>query len=246
MELQSNKIYAPKELANWFGVKPHTFSNTRIKKLEILKQYCDFEDLGNKGIKVTKVHMAEYAGNTRKIVEKDFKEAWTGGRKVSSFKSGNNLNTIKETADYIYKKNEKILNVKPVTIYNTTCAVKRDWYGIPKIREGSKGRCKWVYCAVNIEKNVYRYLTEEEQAIKKEMLEAFFKDDGQRTEELKKLQQSKKLGEISDAEYIQKSEEILGIAENGNWDKFNKQFMERIGVYCDFVLELEDAAYAEA
>ena len=76
------------------------------------------------------------------------------------------------------------------------------------------------------------------------MLKAFFKDDGQRTEELKKLQQSKKLGEISDAEYIQKSEEILGIAENGNWDKFNKQFMERIGVYCDFVLELEDVAYA--
>lgn len=243
MELQSNKVYTPKELAVWFGVKPHTFSNTRTKKLELLKQYCKFEDLGNKGVKIIEVYISEYIGNTRKIVEKDFKEAWSKGKIVNGFYQGNNLNTIKETADYIYNKNEKVLTVKQTTVYQTTCAVKRDWYGIPKIREGLKGRCRWVYCVVDFENNIYRYLTEEEQEIKKEMLKLFFKNEGERVEELKKLQQSKKLGEISDTEYIRKSEDILGIAEGGNWDKFNKRFMERIGECCDFVLELEDAAF---
>lgn len=245
MELQENKIYTAKEIAEWFGVKVNTFSNYRKKKLEILKQYCDFKDLGRKGIKVTKVYISEYAGKTRQIIERDFKEAWSKGvnKEVKYFVPGNNLNTIKEAADYIYRKNEDVLNVKPVTVYKTTCSVKRDWYGIAKGRDGSKGRCKWVYCVIDAENQVYRYFTEEEAAIKKEMLKIFFKDEAQRAEEIKGLQESRKLGEISDAEYIQKSEEILGLAEGGDWDQFNDQFMKRIGAQCGFVLELEESAF---
>lgn len=35
----------------------------------------------------------------------------------------------------------------------------------------------------------------------------------------------------------------LGIAEGGEWDRFNQQFMETIGCYCDFALELEESGF---
>lgn len=33
------------------------------------------------------------------------------------------------------------------------------------------------------------------------------------------------------------------LAEGGDWDKFNQQFMETTGCYCDFALELEETAF---
>ena len=230
--LQEEQRYSSEEIADWFGIKPKTFSNFREEKLSILKQYCDFEDLGRKGIKVNKVFISEYAGKTRKIVERDFEEAWH-----------ENPNSLKFASDYIYKKNKAILKVKPITVYSVTCAVKREWYGIPKIKNGVKGTCEWVYAVIDYENKKFRYLTKEEQILRKQMLHQFFKDEGERIDEVKKLQESKKLGEISIEEYLTKSEEILGIAENGDWDEFNYQFMKVINEDCKFALELIPSAF---
>lgn len=232
MLLQENIVYTMKELAEWFGIKPASFSNRKQNRLKELSSYCDFEDRGRKGIYIKKVYIAEYGGKARKIIERDFKEAWK-----------DNPNTIKNASDYICKKNKKILTVNNNTMYQYTCAVKRDWYGIAGSTGGRKGRCKWVYCVIDKENKTCRYLTKEEEKIKKEMLKIFFKDKEERAEEVKKLQKSRQLGEINDKEYIEKSEEILGIAEGGEWDKFNQQFMETIGCYCDFALELEETAF---
>lgn len=210
------------------GVSAKYFSNQRIKKLKELSSYCDFEDRGRKGFYVKKVYIAEYGGKARKIVERDFKEAWK-----------DNPNTIKNASDYICEKNRKFLTVTDNTVYQYTCTVKRDWYGVA----GKKGRCKWVYCVIDKENKTCRYLTEEEEKIKKEMLKIFFKDEEERAEEVKKLQKSRQLGEISDKEYIEESEKILGIAEGGEWDRFNQQFMKTIGCYCDFALELEESGF---
>ena len=37
MELQENKVYTVAELAEWFKITQKTFSNTRAKRLEMLK-----------------------------------------------------------------------------------------------------------------------------------------------------------------------------------------------------------------
>lgn len=55
MILEENKIYTNAEMAQWFKVTEKTFRNSRKKKLEILKEYCNFEDLRGK-IKIIAIY----------------------------------------------------------------------------------------------------------------------------------------------------------------------------------------------
>lgn len=50
-----------KELALWFGIKPNSFAHSKLKKLEELKKYADYEILPNKKIKINKVHIPYYS-----------------------------------------------------------------------------------------------------------------------------------------------------------------------------------------
>ena len=49
-----------KDLAAWFQVSPGSFSNNKAKKLEELKRYCKFEDMGRKGINILEIYEAYY------------------------------------------------------------------------------------------------------------------------------------------------------------------------------------------
>ena len=59
LELQLGIIKA-NELADWFGIKLKSFSNTRVKKLKELEAYADFEDLGKAGINITNIKKPIY------------------------------------------------------------------------------------------------------------------------------------------------------------------------------------------
>ena len=50
-----------KELADWFRIKEKSFRDTRAKKLEILKEYAEFENLRGK-VNILKI--------SREIIEK--------------------------------------------------------------------------------------------------------------------------------------------------------------------------------
>lgn len=229
------RIFKASELAEWKSITPKTFSNNRKKYLEELKYYCDFEDLGKAGIKITKVKIPEYLGKAKTIVKKDFMEAWQ-----------DNPNSLKNAAHYIYKKNEPILTVKEQTVYQYTCNVKREWFGIPKKCRGVKGHCNWVYAVVDKENGKFRYLTEEEQEIKNKMIKEFFCDTitPRQLEEVKGLQESLKLGEITSEEYIQLSEETMHTTA-ADWAEFDVKFMTAIGENCNFALELIEEAWEE-
>ena len=219
------------EVAEWFHISPKAYSNTKKKKLEVLKQYCKFEDLGRKGVNITEIYIYEFSGKTREIVENEFLEAWK-----------ENPNTLKNAADYIYSKRQNDLTVKPITVYNCTCKVKRDWFGVPKKCGGSKGYCNWVYAVYDIETNKYRYLTEEEQQIRAKLLKEFYKDSDARIEEIAKLKESYKLGEISKEDYDTMTDEVLGFNFEGDWDKFNRAFEEAIHLPTGWAIELIEAA----
>ena len=185
--LEKNKLYTSAEMADWFGVKPKTYSRTKSKYLEKLKQYAQFEDLGRKGIKIINVYFDEYVKtSTKKVVQQEFENSW-----------GKHPNTLKAVADDIYQNNKEKLLVKENTVYQATGQVKRDWYGVAKKRGGSKGSCRWIHCVFDLELGHYRYFTPEEQKIRNKLLNIFFKDSAQRICEVKELQNSYKIGEIS-------------------------------------------------
>ena len=235
MELEAGKIYRIKELAEWKGISPTTFSNSKKKHLKELEAYCNFEDLGRKGIRILNVKWPIFLGKAKTIVENDFMEAWQ-----------DNPNSLKNAAHYIYTKNEPILTVKEQTVYQYTCNVKREWFGIPKKGRGVKGHCNWVYAVVDKENGKFRYLTEEEQEIKNKMIKEFFCDTitPKQLEEVKGLQESLKLGEITSEEYIQLSEETMHTTA-ADWAEFDAKFMTAIGENCNFALELIEEAWKE-
>ena len=235
MELEAGKIYRIKELAEWKGITPGAFSNKRERHLKELEAYCNFEDLGRKGIRILDVKWPIFLGKAKTIVENDFMEAWQ-----------DNPNSLKNAAHYIYIKNEPVLTVKEQTVYQYTCNVKREWFGIPKKCRGVKGHCNWVYAVVDKENGKFRYLTEEEQEIKNKMIKEFFCDTitPRQLEEVKGLQESLKLGEITSEEYIQLSEETMHTTA-ADWEEFDAKFMTAIGENCNFALELIEEAWEE-
>ena len=59
MILEEGKIYTNSQLAEWFKVKPVTFTKSKQKKLEYLKNFAEFEKVKGK-IKITKVLEPNY------------------------------------------------------------------------------------------------------------------------------------------------------------------------------------------
>lgn len=59
MILEEGKIYTNEELAEWFQIKPPSFTKTKRKKLEYLKYFADFEEVKRK-IKIIKVYEPNY------------------------------------------------------------------------------------------------------------------------------------------------------------------------------------------
>lgn len=58
--LLETKKYSSKQIAEWMGIKPATFSKYRAAKLEELSIYCRYEEVGKK-INVLEVYDAEYS-----------------------------------------------------------------------------------------------------------------------------------------------------------------------------------------
>ena len=52
-------IMTNKELADWFRIKEKSFRDTRAKKLEILKEYAEFENLRGK-VNILKISRFPY------------------------------------------------------------------------------------------------------------------------------------------------------------------------------------------
>jgi hypothetical protein len=98
-ELQPG-ITTNKELAEWFGIKEVTFRNKKQEKLELLKDYCDFEELPDGKINITYVETAglKYEKKKSKNMELINKkvEEYTLGSKTKCSKGTTMLKRMKE------------------------------------------------------------------------------------------------------------------------------------------------------
>ena len=162
MKLTEGKIKST-ELAEWFGIKPQTLRTTKEKRYEILKDYCDFEEVYG-GVLVSEVYCDTYSKVSPKSIIKDkVKECWD--------ESG--LDTCSKVSKKIEPQLPALgVHLKSNTIYNYTWKGKNALWGKAGGQEGEIGYCDYLWAKeVN---GSYEPLTEEEIKIKKEITHKFY------------------------------------------------------------------------
>lgn len=129
-------IMTNKELADWFRIKEKSFRDTRAKKLEILKEYAEFENLRGK-VNILKIKKPIYTKGSEnyKLIKEKTIEQW----------SSTGLDTCKLVAEKIKKNYKAKLTVSDTTLYSYTCNSKRELWG-KAFGEGEIGYCVYELC----------------------------------------------------------------------------------------------------
>lgn len=170
------------ELAEWFGIKTKTFTNTRVKKLEELKEYATFEAMSGKGkVNILEIKIPVYVKKTANYmkVKSHIDENW----------SDNGLDKKKNVAERIFnKKDEYHLNLKYSTTYAYTCKGSNELYGSAREPDkgGEIGNCRYVLCVEDRETKELRWFTKEEFQKKIELKEKYLRRfDSEEYQEIK-------------------------------------------------------------
>ena len=165
------RLYTSKELAEWFGISPTSFYKYREKKLEELKAFADFEQVGNKQkkIKITYIYEPVYSkqgsANFKKIKDQ-VDEVW----------DASGLDTCKRVSEKIMEKNNYALAIKDSTVYNYTLKSRNILYGKPFDGVGGTlGSCRYSWVKEE-EDGSLRELTQEEQNIKEKLIKKYYGD----------------------------------------------------------------------
>lgn len=165
------RLYTSKELAEWFGISPASFYKYREKKLEELKAFADFEQVGNKQkkIKITYIYEPVYSkqgsANFNKIKDQ-----------VDKVWDASGLDTCKRVSEKIMEKNNYALAIKDSTVYNYTLKSRNILYGKPFDGVGGTlGSCRYSWVKEE-EDGSLRELTSEEQEIKDKLIKKYYGD----------------------------------------------------------------------
>lgn len=188
-----------KELAEWFGIKEKSFRDTRAKKLEILKEYAEFENLRGKVniLKIKKPIYTKGSENYKLIKEKTVEQWNTTG-----------LDTCSLVAEKIKKNYNDKLFISDTTLYSYTCNSKRELWG-KAYGSGEIGHCIYELCKeIN---NECIPFTEEEKNIKSKLLKKYF---GNADEKLFFITDMVKKGEIEQEEVGKTLEDMMNLDNN--------------------------------
>ena len=168
MELKENHIIENQELADWFGIKKSSLEagGMKKKKLEELKEYCDFEILKGK-VFIKKVYIDTYTKNRSKIYKTLLQEM------PKQIKNGQPWTCTQIGNYYYYKYNKSLGGLESTYEYNTR-KVRNEIWGKPQ----KEGNIRRVFCKMNKgatpKGNKYELLTIEEKKIVKEIAKNYF------------------------------------------------------------------------
>ena len=214
------RIYSNKELAEWFGITPASFSKYKEKKLEQLKAFADFEQVGNvqKKIKITRIYQPIYCKQgsaTFNKIKSQVDEVW----------DPDGLDTCKRVSQKILEKNQYALAIADSTAYNYTLRSRNDLYGRPFDEAGgSLGHCRYMWCKEDDQGNL-SVLTPEEEQIKQKLMKKYF---GDATEKQILVQGMVEAGEIKKEEawdILTQMTNMRGV----NFYTFLKELQETLG-----------------
>jgi hypothetical protein len=227
MELQENKIYTSAELAEWFKITPKTFSNTRIKRLEILKDYCSFEDLGRKGILIKDVYIFEYKGKASARVKQLFDEMWGY--------QGENIDRGTKVAEKMFRQEK--FDIKLSTLKNYVNQERKRRYGKISSKKhpqesGKDGSCRFIFCKITPSGEMLHFNNLEMKIIKDIRKKYNF---GEETEEYQAFREAYQSGEITQEEWADYTENY----EKDKWDEYCAEVAHNIESFVGFGVQVE-------
>lgn len=206
------------DLAAWFGIQPKTFKSHKKKKLEVLKNFCKFEETRG-GVKVLEIYEPVYSkklSKARQTVENEFEVMW----------SDTGLDTCSRVGLAIKKKMGNELSIKESTAQKYAVAARNELYGKPYQGGGRLGNCVMIWCKKEGDGATakYEFLTEEETKIKDMLLKKYY---GNATEKQLIVQDMVDRGEITKEEAWDILEALTG--GRANFYDFLCDLQEQLG-----------------
>ena len=214
------------ELAEWFGIKPNSFRNTKTQKLEELKRFAEFEVEKTK-VRITKIYKSVYVKKKSadySIVKEEFTQVYNKSK----------IDTASNVSKKIYNKRKNDLTIKESTTYEYTRAARNELYGKPFVGCGERGVCRYIW-AKQIGDGQYERFNETEQAIYKRLLVKYFKGADEKTIFVRDMI---KRGEITEEEAWGVYEDMMNLEQG--FMNFKIEMEEAIGYPIVRVTEIEN------
>lgn len=214
------------ELAEWFGIKPNSFRNTKTQKLEELKRFAEFEIEKTK-VRITKIYKSVYVKKKSadySIVKEEFTQVYNKSK----------IDTASNVSKKIYNKRKNDLTIKESTTYEYTRAARNELYGKPFVGCGEKGVCRYIW-AKQIGEGQYERFNDTEQAIYKRLLVKYFKGADEKTIFVRDMI---KRGEITEEEAWGVYEDMMNLEQG--FMNFKIEMEEAIGYPIVRVTEIEN------
>ena len=214
------------ELAEWFGIKPNSFRNTKTQKLEELKRFAEFEVEKTK-VRITKIYKSVYVKKKSadySIVKEEFTQVYNKSK----------IDTASNVSKKIYRKRKDDLTIKESTTYEYTKAARNELYGKPFVGCGERGVCRYIW-AKQIGEGQYERFNEEEQAIYKRLLVKYFRGTDEKTIFVEDMI---KRGEITKEEAWDVFEDMMNLEQG--FMNFKIEMEEAIGYPIVRVTEIEN------
>lgn len=221
------------ELAEWFNIKPHTYTQTKKKKLEELKIFADFKETYG-GVEITNIKIPIYAkrgSRAYNIIKENFSKAW--------HKSG--YDTAARVGSQIWRENKdlrEMISEKTAKAY--TSRVRTEFYGrVYKKEKGTLGYCKYAYVVRN-EWEEAVLLTEEQSKKVSELIHKIYTN-----EQEPYVYASYQEGSITEEEYKAFQEEWKEKAGD-RYSLFMAELGDMLGFYptkVTRIMKIEESAF---
>ena len=214
------------ELAEWFGIKPNSFRNTKTQKLEELKRFAEFEVEKTK-VRITKIYKSVYVKKKSadySIVKEEFTQVYNKSK----------IDTASNVSKKIYNKRKSDLTIKESTTYEYTREARNELYGKPFVGKGTLGTCRYIWVK-KLDEGKYERFNDEEEAMYKKLLLKYFKNSDDKAMFVKDMI---KRGEVTKEEAWDVYDEIANL-EFG-FMNFKAEMEEFVGCTIVRATEIED------
>lgn len=187
------------ELADWFNIKPKSLTNSKVKKLKELEDFCAFEDLGRRGVKITEIYLPVYTKLMKDVeVYKQMVE-----------KQPEHLTSISAMTKEL-KKTKEYNDLSEKAIEYRMAKAGTVGFGITKEENsrGVYGSREYIW-AIKLEGPVYyRYFSEEEKQLFDELTVGLYSSNPDKIQKAALLDESLKKGEMTTEEWSEKKDAL--------------------------------------
>lgn len=158
-QLRLGKI-TTRELADWFGISADRYRHTKQQKLEILADYCDFDEIYG-GVEIKEIYMDTYDKNLNKRIDKMV---------LQEIKETNGLMSISGMARKLglSRYEERLCSRSRAEMFGKFTEES------PAKAEGIFGYRKAVWAIKINDQDVYRKLLDEERDLWRQILDKFY------------------------------------------------------------------------